>query len=396
MYKRIPVWLAVSICLLVSAAVMIGTFFFVSYSYGLNQTSNGPSLFSKLQTIGRKVNNEFYREIDQQKLQDAAIEGYIAGLEDKYAAYYSADETKQNNADMQGKNVGIGINYVVEPKTGYIYIERVHSQSPADNAGFLAGDRIIAISDTKITNKNRDTLIEEFANLENRAVKVTVSRADNSEASLEVVPAEYNSQSVWYDMIGATAYVYITEFEDTTPIQLKTAMEAVEGAENVIFDLRSNPGGAVNSVGKCLDYLLPEGDLIVATYKDGSKRVLRKSDNRAALKIPAVVLVDKLTASSGEVFALAMRDIYSADIVGETTFGKGIMQTTYTLEDGSSYKFSTATISSHSGTEYNGVGVVPDITVNMTDEEKISAAMAPITEDEVVKMALELLKSTKE
>ncbi len=394
MNKKIPLWMALSVGLVFSAVVMVATLMYAAYNYGLLQSNGDTAILTKLQAIRHSVSLEFYKDVDPQKLEDATIKGFMAGLGDKYAAYYSAEETKHNVADTEGRNVGIGANFLIDPKTGYMFVERIHSGSPAEKAGFSWGDRITSIGGTEVNASNYAQLVADMKKA-TEPVVVGVKKADGSKVSVEILPAEYTGQSVWLEMLGSTALITITEFDDTTPDQLKAAVDKSIAAENVIFDLRGNPGGTVNSVCSCLDYLLPSGDLIVATYKGKSSKVLRTSDEAAALHKPAVVLVDGSTASSGEIFALCLRDIYKAPIVGEKTYGKGIMQTTHTFPDGSSYKYSVATITTQSRIEYHEIGIVPDITLEQTTDEKLAAAMASIVNDPVVKAALEWLADSK-
>ena len=389
MNKRIPLWMAISVSLMLCAAVMAGTFFYTLSTFK-RLRGNEAEMFAKLGEISQKISQEFYKDVDADSLQDAAIKGFINGLGDKYAAYYSAEDTDENTANLQGKNKGIGIYYIVDPETGHLYVQRVHSNSPAHKAGIEAGDYIIKMAGEEFNTENHDEVIsalDEFG----VAVSVELQKKDGTTAVVEVATADYNGQSVWWEMIDNMGYIFIDKFDDTTPQQLKEAVEQVKDAQGIVFDLRSNPGGTVNSVAECLDYLLPSGDLIVATYRDSSSKVLKSSDANAALNVPAVVVVNGQTASSAEVFALAMRDIISAPVIGETTFGKGVMQTTYYFDDGSSYKFSTATITSHNRVGYNGEGIIPDVTIEPSDEEKLDAAMAPISRDPVIISALEVL-----
>lgn len=389
MNKRIPLWMAISVGLILCAAVMAGTFFYTLHTFKAIRNSEA-EMFAKLSEISRTISYEFYQDVDSEKLKDAAIKGFMSGLGDRYSNYYSVEDTEANTAEFQGKNKGIGIYYVDSPETGHLYITRVHSDSPAQKAGIESGDYIIKINGKEFSPGNHDEVIsplDEFG----ATVSMELKKPDGTIAAIEVVTAEYMSQTVWWEMIDNIGYIYIDRFNDTTFQQLQEAMKQIENAEGVVFDLRDNPGGTVDSLGDCLDYLLPSGDLIVATYRDSSSKVLKSSDAKAALEVPAVVVVDHNTASSAEIFALAMRDLISAPIIGETTFGKGVMQTTHYFEDGSSFKYSTAIISSHSRTSYNGKGIIPDVTIEPSSEEKIAAMMAPIRQDPVVLSALEVL-----
>ena len=394
MKKKIPLWVALSAGLVFSAAVMVATLMYAAYNYGLLQSNDATAILTKLQTMRHDVSIDFYKDIDAQKLEDATLKGFMAGLGDKYAAYYTAEETKLNTADTEGRNVGIGASYFIDSKTGYMFVERVHSGSPAEKAGINRGDRIVSIGGTEVNASNYSQLVAGMRDV-SKVVSLGVKKANESNATVEIQPAEYTGQSVWLEMLGSTALITIAEFDDTTPDQLKAAIDKSIAAENVIFDLRGNPGGTVNSVCSCLDYLLPSGDLVVATYKGGSSKVIRTSDESAALHKPAVVLVDGGTASSGEIFTACMRDIYKAPIIGEKTYGKGVMQNTHTFPDGSSYKYSVATITTQSRIEYHEIGIVPDITLEQTKDEKTATLLAPIANDPVVKAALEWLSDTK-
>jgi len=396
MSKKIPLWIAISVCLLFGTAVMIVTMRYASKSYTQLQTVvPANDFYSKLDSIAETVKNDFYKDVDNTKLQDAMIDGYISGLGDDYAEYFSAEETAQILAESQGQVAGMGVNFMIHPKTGYMYIRRVHEKSPALAAGITAGESIAAIDGTAVTADNYAELVAGLKKDVGTVHEIKVIGTNGKSRTVSITPAAFESQSVWVSMLDETAYVVISEFNDTTPAQLKEAFAKVADSKNVIFDLRGNPGGTVRSVCSCLDYLLPSGELLIATYKDGSSAVLQHSDQEAALHIPAVVLVDSETASSGEIFALAMRDIYSAAIIGETTFGKGVMQSTYDFEDGSSYKFSVATVTSQSRVEYNGLGIVPDITVSLTEEEQALEKMTPIEKDKYVAAAKEALAAAE-
>ena len=396
MSKKIPLWIAISVTLLFGTVVMLVTVRYVSRSYTQLQTVTPTNNFySKLDIVAESVKNDFYKDIDETKLQDAMIEGYLSGLGDDYAEYFSAEETAAIDAEGKGQVAGMGVNYIINPKTGYMYIRRVHEKSPAFAAGIEAGESIAAVNGTTVTAENYEELLANLRKNLGQPAEIKVIGKNGKSRTVSVAPAAFEGQSVWVSKIGDTAYIVITGFDDTTAQQLREAFAKVADAKNVIFDLRGNPGGTVRSVCACLDYLLPSGELLVATYKDGSSKVLQYSDAEAALNIPAVVLVDSKTASSGEVFTLAMRDIYNAKIVGETTFGKGVMQNNYDFEDGSSYKFTVATVTSQSRVEYNGLGIVPDVTVKLSEEEKETIKMTPVEKDKFIAAAMEVFEAAE-
>lgn len=392
MNKKVPLWMALSASLLAAVVVMVCTLKFAQVSYGKLGLGNGSELFSKLAELDDQARQNFFGELNDEKLSDAMMKGYISALGDDYAAYYSASETEENTDNIEGNGVGIGVEFIIHPETGYLYVVAVHADSPAAKAGIKEGDSVASIAGTVVTKENYQKLINDLKASAGQPVSINIVRAgEDAETPLEVTPAKYASQTVWMEMLDTTAYIKISRFSETTPEQLKKAMEQMSAATSVIFDLRSNPGGTVDSVASVLDYLLPTADLITATYHDGSSKLLHSSDENAALTVPAVVLVNGSTASSGEVFASAMRDVYKAKLVGSKTFGKGVMQTTYKMDDGSSFKFTTAAITTQSGTVFNGKGLSVDVAVEVTEEENTQALLSPTAEDPVVEEALELL-----
>lgn len=161
----------------------------------------------------------------------------------------------------------------------------------------------------------------------------------------------------------------MSNFDETTVDDFKYAVSDLksQGVKGLIFDVRNNPGGLLDSVADVLDYLLPEGDLVSETNKKGETKVLCTSDS-SCIELPMVVLVDGETASAAELFAADLRDFKVAELVGQTTYGKGIMQGAFPLEDGSAIKMTIAYFNPHSGVNFNGVGLKPDYEVALTTE----------------------------
>ena len=158
MNKRIPLWMAISVGLILCAAVMAGTFFYTLHTFKAIRNSEA-EMFAKLSEISRTISYEFYQDVDSEKLTDSAIKGFMSGLGDRYSNYYSVEDTKANTAEFQGKNKGIGIYYVDSPETGHLYITRVHSDSPAQKAGIESGDYIIKINGKEFSPGNHDEVI---------------------------------------------------------------------------------------------------------------------------------------------------------------------------------------------------------------------------------------------
>ena len=265
---------------------------------------------------------------DKQLLSDTAAWGYVYGLGDTYSTYYDAQSYTEMVYSNAGESHGIGITAVYH---GGVYIVRVTANSPAANAGFKSGDVIVAVDGTEVTEENYSQTMDAIRGEKGTKVKLDYMR-DGNRYSVEVVRDEYTVESAYARMIGNVGFITVTSFTGATPEQFKDALSWVQtkGATALIIDLRGNYGGLVDEANQVLDMLLPKGEIGYAIYKSGEKKVLGKSDENC-VDMPIRVLTDDDTASSAEYFASALRDSADALLIGEKTFGKGIMQTTFPL-----------------------------------------------------------------
>lgn len=196
-------------------------------------------------------------------------------------------------------------------------------------------------------------------------------------------------------MIGTTGYVKITDFNENTYDQFKKALENLvgnQGAQSLIFDLRHNTGGLVDPAIKMLDMLLPEGVIATATYRDGSTEVLGNSDANC-IDLPMAVLTNENTASAAELFTQALRDYNVAKSVGTNTYGKGVMQVTHSLKDGSAIRITIAQYNPPKSANYDGVGIKPDYEVALTEEQQAIFDTLDENTDPQLKKALEVVNA---
>ncbi len=318
------------------------------------------------------VDKHFYYSVeDRDKLTDSAVGGYIGALDDRYSRYQSVKETVERNDTHAGLKVGIGIT-VMPLEDGFIKIVEVSANSPSEKAGIKAGDIILKIDGNDVKETGYNESVDYIRNgEENSVVKITVKRdgeikdIDVKREKIEVITA---SGEMTEPDIG---YIAISQFNDKTPEQLRKTYEelAASGAKGIVFDLRNNGGGLVTSVQGCLDPLLPEGDIAVAVYRDGKEEVIVTSDSESS-DIPAVVLINGKSASGAELFAASMRDFRSCELIGETSFGKGIMQDTFSLSNGSTVVLTVAEYRTTRSECYHGKGIVPDYEVADDDAER--------------------------
>jgi len=307
------------------------------------------------------IDRHYIEEVADDTLQDAALWGMTMALEDPYAAYYDEDAFSKKQETHSGSMVGIGITVQGEEDGSFRVVE-VFEGSPAEDGGLLAGDFLLGVDETSFAGLDRDEALSLISGENGTTVDLLVRRGEE-ELVLSFERRAFEVPSVRLRWIGKTAYLRIQTFNHQTDDQFLKAIETIraEGGEAVIFDLRGNIGGLLEPTYTMLDALVPEG-VIAKQMTEKGTTVLAESDAEF-LDLPMAVLTDSQTASSSELFASVLRDYEMAVLVGTNTYGKGVMQTTYPLGDGTAIKFTTAYFAPPNGEHFNGVGLTPDIEV---------------------------------
>lgn len=332
--------------------------------------SNDTYKNDKLSYIDKLYRENFVGEIDEEALTDSLIRGYLAGVGEKYGAYYTADEYADYQASLEGSLVGIGVTVIYDGESGCPKVTEVIENSPAMESGILAGDLIYKVDGSLSEDLGYNNTIAAVKGAEGTKVNITVKR-EGKELSFDIERREVETKCVYYHMYEASdiGIIRITRFATVAGDQFEDALNALKalGAKKLVFDLRDNPGGDLESVSKILDILLPEGDIVIVTDKDGNKSVAKKSDANDT-DMPMAVLVNGNSASASELFAANIRDYDKGAIIGTTTFGKGTMQSIIPMSDGSCIVISYRMFASKSGVNYEGVGIKPDITVEPNEK----------------------------
>lgn len=325
----------------------------------------------KLIEINALVEKYYLGEINDSDMSDCLSYGYLVGLNDRYAAYITAEEAEESmNSSFLGYNTGIGIQLIQHPDSGNIYVCEVHEGSPADKAGIMPGDEITDIDEYSVSETGYNEVLQYIKTLP-QGCKISASVLRNGERITALIElSQYVAQTVFYRMIGDKGYIHISAFNDKTVDQFKNAVDSLTamGAKALIFDLRGNGGGTLTSVYHIVDYLVPEGLVIKVDYKDDAQNETYISDSDE-VNLPMAVLTDESTASASELFTQSLIDFGKAVTVGRNTYGKGVVQRTFTLSDGSLVRFTVAKYYTASGTCVDGVGIAPDIPVEWTQEE---------------------------
>lgn len=355
------------------------------------------ALFSanqKLLEIRSLVNKYYIGDIDEQYLADCLYSGYVFGLDDKYAGYITAADSEQNINDLRGLYAGLGVQITEHPDNKTIYILYIHKDSPAEEIGLLPCDEIVEVDGQKVSEIGYNKAVDYISQVASgSSLKLLVERQGEL-IELNPVLKQFVSQTVFYKMIDNIGYISITQFTDATVEQFTNTVDLLvdKGVEALVFDLRGNGGGTLTSVYKMVDYLVPEGLVVKLEYKDKTRNQALMSDEHC-VDVPMAVLTDKNTASASELFAQSLKDYEMAFTVGSVTYGKGVVQTTFDLSDGSMIRFTTAKYYTANDICVDGVGVKPDIATEWNSNELKYRLINGIEKDKDFLKAYEALKN---
>lgn len=329
--------------------------------------------YTKLEQLEDLIESKFIGEADRTAMEDAAAKAMVDALGDRWSYYISAADYSAHEEQMNNAYVGVGIT--VKEGTGGIEITKVTAGGPGEEAGILAGDLIVAVDGADV----RECTVAQVRDLvrgeKNTEVKLTVVR-DGTEQTVTVTRREIRTPVATAAMLeGNIGLVAIENFDARCADETIAVIESLlaQGAEGLIFDVRYNPGGYKDELVEVLDYLLPEGPIFRSEYYDGTTE--EDTSDAECLDIPMAVLVNGSSYSAAEFFAAALMEYDAAVVVGEQTCGKGYFQNTFRLKDGSAVGLSIGKYYTPKGVSLAGVGVMPDVAVEV-DSETASAIYA--------------------
>ena len=329
-------------------------------------------------------------EVDENAMRDSLVEGYVAGLDEPYTVYYNEEETTALFESSAGEFGGVGITIMQDITNMQMTFSTVHKNCPGEQAGFREGDILYKVDGEDVTGQDLDHVITKIRGEVGSQVELTVLRGDNfEEYSATLTRTLIQNQTVSHEMLeGKIGYIEVTGFEDTTVGQFEDALQKLtdQKMENLIIDLRGNPGGNLSVVVEMCDMILPEGTIVSVKDRNGKGEVFT-SDEEHKLNVPLVVLVNGNSASASEIFAGAVKDYGAGTLVGTTTFGKGIVQNIYGLPDNTSFKITSSEYFTPNGTNIHGVGVEPDVVIEYEYDEENPEA------DNQLEKAIEILKN---
>lgn len=331
---------------------------------------------SALQELAGTIDSQYYfyedKELDNEKLLEAAMRGMVSELDDPYAQYFTEDEYQKLLSDNSGDYVGIGISIQAPDETGAKVVS-VYSGAPADLAGIQKGDIITKVNGNATAEKSLDEVITYFSDDETVPDEITYLR-DGVETTVSVLRAEVHIVRVTSSVLdGNIGYVHISEFNGSVAADFSSAIDSLQeqGISNLIIDLRDNPGGGLTEVLNVAYRLIPKGETIVSIRSKSGDEDVYKSEGDDQISMQIVVLVNGNSASASELLTGALKDYGLATIVGTQTFGKGIVQSYFHLSNSKGWvKMTTDAYYTPSGVCIHGVGITPDIVVDLPEELK--------------------------
>lgn len=379
MSKKVSLGVAATVTLIAMAVTfsMTMTVSMNMFNNTVSSVKNKERMYNKLSEVDRYVRANEYFDINDDTLNDTIASGYMLGISDQYARYYSAKAYSERVGLANGRLMGIGVAVVKDPSSGYARIIRVYDNTPATNVGLEVGGFITAIGDTS-TRSMSDTATMTSALLgeEGSTVNIKYLTPLREEQSFEIIHANYTTPSISTVrlMDNGVGYLRIDSFTSGTAVEFRNAVNSLtnQGATSLIFDLRDNSGENLNAALVATDYCVPSGLIAQSQDKGGNVADLRMSDENE-ITLPVVCLVNGSTASGAELFANALRKMAGATIVGSTTAGKGVLLSDpQSLSDGSAVVITVGILLDNEGKNWNGTGLTPDVDASLTNDEQSS------------------------
>lgn len=377
MSKKISLGVAATIAI-IAMAVTFSLTMVVSmkmFNTTVSSVKNKERQYNKLSEIDRFVRAGEYFTIDEDTLNDRLAAGYMNGINDKYAVYYTAKEYSEKQSVEKGTLTGIGVAVVNDTSSGYARIIRLYDNSPAAEAGMQVGGFITAINDESTRNiTSTARLTSKLLGEEGTTTTITYLTPDRQEQQLNLVHSNYKTPSIYTrQMVADTCgYIRIDSFTSGTASEFKAAVDELlqQGANSLVFDLRDNTGENLNAALVAADYCVPSGEIAKQQDRDGNVTVLRMSDE-TEINVPIVCLVNGSTAGSAELFANALRKMACATLVGTKTAGKGVvLSDAQSFSDGSAAYITVGLLLDNEDQTWNEEGLRPDIDAALSVDEQ--------------------------
>lgn len=375
--------LVVAWCL--SALLACGAGFWIGRS--------GSGQDKKLAEITNLIQNNYYQDVSQEQIEEGVLHGAVLALGDPYSAYMNVEEKQSYNESLEGAYVGIGVLTTFNSDWQAV-IAQVYNNSPAQKAGLQKGDIFVAVDGQKINTMSSKDLSEVTGKIRGEAgtsVEITIER-NGQEMSFTVQREEVHITYVTSRMLANNiGYIKIDEFSGSALEEYQQAVAQLQeqGMQAMILDLRDNPGGFVDYAVEIADELLPKATIISVRDKNGNEK--QYTSDSKSMDFPMAVLANQNSASASEILTVALKENQRAAIIGEKTYGKGIIQSHFNLSWGGYLKLTTASYYSPNGNAIHEVGVMPDIEVFLPQEIQNDPSLLTDETDTQLQKAIEIL-----
>lgn len=357
------------------------------------QIVKDPDVLEKLETLAKMLDEGYYEQINTEDMEAYLYKGLVAGTGDPYSAYYTEEEMKQLEESLSGTYYGVGITMSLNEQTNLAEVIKVAPHSPAEEEGVQVGDMLYEAAGQSLADMDLSGVASLVRGEEGTTVDIRFLR-NGEYVDLTLKRANIETETVTHELIdGKIGYILLSGFEEVTSKQFAEAFEDLDsqGMEGLIVDIRDNPGGRVDVANEIAQYLIPKGTLTYIEDKYGNRQDFdcngEKTWNR-----PLALLVNENSASASEIIAGAVKDYGVGTLIGKTTFGKGIVQTTTTLSDGSALKYTFAKYYTPKGENIHKKGIKPDIEVEL-DEINMEQGYSKETDNQLKTAVEELEKN---
>ena len=359
----------------------------------LNSSNNTIYLATKLNLIKQKLQSEYIYDIDESKMIEDAVKGYVQGVDDKYTQYLSKEDMQDLLEDTSGNYVGIGVYMADNTADNTIMIIGVIEGSVAEQAGLQTGDIIKKVNGVEYKGDQLDSVSNVIKGEEGTNVTITILR-ENEEKEFNITRSSVKIKTVSFKMIDNKAYIKISSFNDGTAKEFKEAYEELKNnnPKGLIIDLRNNGGGLVTESLEIAETMVEKGNTLLITTNKDEKEKIEKSKENPTITIPVIILINQNTASASEILAGSLKDNCNYKIIGTKSYGKGVIQTIYSFSDGSGLKVTTEEYFTPNHNTINKIGIMPDIEVNL-DEEWQNISNIPYENDNQLQEAIKCLDS---
>ena len=367
--------------------------YFTKNPISISAKSNNKDISNKLDKYREIIDKYYLGEVDESKLEEGAIKGYIEGLDDPYTEYISKDDMDTYLDDTMGNFVGIGIYMIKNTKYDKIQVLSTIKGSPAENAGIQAGDLIVSVDGVEYKADDMTAVSNKIKGEEGTKVTVELLRGSENvkyELTRSKVKVNQVEGKVLSNDIG---YIKFTSFDETTAEDFKKQYQelAKKNIKSLIIDLRNNGGGIVDKALEIADYIADKDSVLLYEVDKNNKETVRKAKTDPIINMPIIILTNENTASASEILAGALKDLGKAKTVGTTTYGKGVIQQILKLNDGSGLKITIEEYQTPNKNKINKVGIEPDEKVELPDSVE-SIFTIKESEDTQLQKAIDMLK----